>query len=253
MKVFKNRTALGAACIILSLILCLGIAPLLNRAASEKTEIVRMVKNVSKGEPIKAEQVETVHVGAYNLPPDVVKSADAVIGQYAAVELKKGDYLLPAKLSPEPLDAYLNRLDGNKQAMSVTIKSLAAGLSGKLLPGDIITLIASDYGELRTTTLPPELQYVEVLAITASSGMDTEAASLATTNKDKDKEQELPSTLTLLVQPQQAQLLADLENKGKLHAALVYRGDAATTQAFIAKQDAFFAAKQAKAEGTAHE
>ncbi|MDF2923906.1 MAG: pilus assembly protein CpaB [Paenibacillaceae bacterium] len=251
-KLFRNRTILGASCILLSLVLAFGIAPLLNRTASEQTEIVRMVKDVAKGAAITAEQVETVKVGAYQLPKEVLKSADAIIGQYAAVDLKQGDYLLPAKLSAAPLDAYLNRLNGQKQAMSVTLKSLAAGLSGKLQPGDIVTLIASDYGELRTTSLPPELQFVEVLAVTASNGSDAQTNSNTATNKE-EKEKELPSTLTLLVLPKQAQLLADLENKGKLHAALVFRGDSATAKAFIDKQDAYFTAKSAQTEGAAHD
>ncbi|QUL53384.1 Flp pilus assembly protein CpaB [Paenibacillus tritici] len=243
---FKNRSVLGAACILLSLIICFGIAPLLNRAASDTTPIIRITKDVAKGSIIQSEQVETVEVGKLHLPEAVLKAKETVVGQYAAVDLKSGDYLLPAKLSAVPLDAYLNRLDGHKQAMSVTIKSLAAGLSGKLQPGDIVTLIASDYGEMRTTTMPPELQYVEVLAVTASSGLDAQTGTNVTA-KD-DEENELPSTLTLLVQPQQAQLLADLENKAKLHTSLVYRGAPATAKAFTDKQDAYFTAQQKKGE-----
>ncbi|WP_339310850.1 Flp pilus assembly protein CpaB [Paenibacillus sp. FSL M7-0896] len=243
---FKNRSVLGAACILLSLIICFGIAPLLNRAASDTTPIIRITKDVAKGSIIQSEQVETVEVGKLHLPEAVLKATESVVGQYAAVDLKSGDYLLPAKLSADPLDAYLNRLDGHKQAMSVTIKSLAAGLSGKLQPGDIVTLIASDYGEMRTTTMPPELQYVEVLAVTASSGLDAQTGTKVTA--EDDEENELPSTLTLLVQPQQAQLLADLENKAKLHTSLVYRGDPATAKAFTDKQDAYFTAQQKKGE-----
>ncbi|QQZ61259.1 Flp pilus assembly protein CpaB [Paenibacillus sonchi] len=243
---FKNRSVLGAVCIILSLIICFGVAPLLNRAASDTTQIIRITKDVAKGSIIQSEQVETVEVGKLHLPEAVLKATETVVGQYAAVDLKSGDYLLPAKLSADPLDAYLNRLDGHKQALSVTIKSLAAGLSGKLQPGDIVTLIASDYGEMRTTTMPPELQYVEVLAVTASSGLDAQTGTNVTA--EDDEENELPSTLTLHVQPQQAQLLADLENKAKLHTSLVYRGDPATAKAFTDKQDAYFTAQQKKGE-----
>ncbi|TYA14766.1 Flp pilus assembly protein CpaB [Paenibacillus faecis] len=248
MKWFKNRTVLGASCIVLSLILCLGIAPLLNRGASEKIAIVRMVKDVGKGETITADQVETVVVGAYNLPSGVLKTDDQVIGQYATSDLKTGDYLLPSKLSAAPIDAYLTRLDGQKQALSVTIKSLAAGLSGKLQPGDIVSLIAADYGDLRTTAIPPELQYVEVLSVTTNKGSDAQSG---TTNPKDEDEKELPSTLTLLVLPQQAMLLADVENKGKLHAALVYRGDTETAKQFIEKQDTYFSSS--KQEGASHE
>lgn len=248
MNWLKNRTVLGACCIVFSLILCLVIAPLLNHSTNEKIVIVRMVEDVAKGEVITASQVEDIHVVAYNLPPDILKSADHVVGQYATVDLKAGDYLFPSKLSAVPLDAYLTRLDGRKQALSVTIKSLAAGLSGKLQPGDIISLIAADYGDLRTTTLPPELQYVEVLSVTTSNGQDASSA-----NDQKDgNERELPSTLTLLVQSQQAVLLTDIENKGKLHASLVYRGDAETAQLFLDKQEAYFTSKQ-QSEDAAHE
>ncbi|MNC37937.1 SAF domain protein [compost metagenome] len=244
---FKNRSVLGVVCILLSLIICFGIAPLLNRAASNTTPIIRITKDVAKGSIIQSEQVETVEVGKLHLPEAVLKATETVVGQYAAVDLKSGDYLLPAKLSAVPLDAYLDRLDGHKQALSVTIKSLAAGLSGKLQPGDIVTLIASDYGEMRTTAMPPELQYVEVLAVTASSGLDAQTGNNGST-KDDDEDNELPSTLTLLVQPEQAQLLADLENKAKLHTSLVYRGDPVTAKSFTDKQDAYFTAQLKKGD-----
>lgn len=247
---FQNRTVVGLVCIVFSLVLTLGIVPLLNRTNSEQTSIVRLAKDVPKGAVITADQIESVQVGAYQLPQEVLTSSEAVIGQYAAVDLKRNDYLLPSKLSNTPLDAYLSRLDGNKQAISVTIKSLAAGLSGKLQVGDIVTLIASDYGELRTTALLPELQYVEVLAVTTSSGHDAQQNSQSDQEQD---EQELPSTLTILVMPEQSKLLADLENKSKLHAALVYRGDANTAKTFTDQQDAYLASKTVQQEEGAHE
>ncbi|RAU96866.1 hypothetical protein [Paenibacillus sp. YN15] len=61
-KLFRNRTLLGSACILLSLVLSFGIAPLLNRMASEQTEIVRMVKDVAKGATITSDQIETVAI-----------------------------------------------------------------------------------------------------------------------------------------------------------------------------------------------
>ncbi|WP_141499724.1 Flp pilus assembly protein CpaB [Paenibacillus luteus] len=244
---FRNRTVVGITCIALSLILALGIAPLLNRTSNEQMTIVRIAKDVSKGVTVTAAHVETVQVGAFRVPIDVLTSPDAVIGQYATVDMKPGDYIMPSKLSRTPLDAYIGRLNGHKQAISVTIKSLAAGLSGKLQPGDIITLIASDYGELRTTTLPPELQYVEVLAVTASSGVDAQTNPPSSDNQED--EYELPSTLTLLVLPQQSQLLADLETKAKLHATLVYRGTPDSAKTFIDKQDAFLSSSTAPKEG----
>ncbi len=147
--------------------------------------------------------------------------------------------MLSTKLSDTPLAEfeYLSTLDGTKQAMSVTIKSFAAGLSGKLEAGDIVTLIASDYGDRRETTIPPELKYVYVLAVTAGSGNDKEY--ITDDGNSDGEERELPSTITVLVRPIQAELLADLEAIGKLHVALVYRGDKAQAQKFLNEQDRY--------------
>lgn len=240
MKWFKNRTLLGIVCISISLILCFAVAPFLNRGASDQTTIVRIAQEVKKGERIAESNLTTAVVGAWNLPRDIVTSEDQIIGHYATTDLIVDDYILPSKTSAAPLDTYLTRLDGHKQAISVTIKSLAAGLSGKLQAGDIISLIAADYGDLRTTTLPTELKYVEVLSVTTSRGTDADSAYEANDGQDR----ELPSTLTLLVLPEQAVLLSDIENKGKLHATLVYRGEVETAKRFIDEQDAFFLTTQ---------
>lgn len=105
------------------------------------------------------------------------------------------------------------------QAMSVSVKSFATGLSGKLISGDIVSIIAPDYKKQGVTVIPPELQYVEVIAVTAGSGYD------ANTGEQTDaEEKELPSTVTLLVTPEQSKILAMLEADGALHVSLVYRG-----------------------------
>ena len=87
MNWLKNRTVLGTTCILLSLVLCFGIAPLLNRGANETIPIVRVVQDVSKGEVITAADVKLVRVGSYQLPDQIIQSDDQVIGQYATVEI----------------------------------------------------------------------------------------------------------------------------------------------------------------------
>ena len=46
MSLFKNRTVAGVICIFLSLLICFGVTPLLNQSVSQKTEIVRVVKEI---------------------------------------------------------------------------------------------------------------------------------------------------------------------------------------------------------------
>ena len=233
MKIFRNRTVVGVLCILLALIICFGVTPLFSRSASEKTEIVRVTKDIKEGDEITAEMVQTVEVGAYNLPQNLMTDKKEVVGKYATADLAAGDYILSSKLSAVPAaeNAYLYNLDGKKQAISVTIKSFATGLSGKLESGDIVTVIVADYQGKGETAIPPELQYVEVISVTASSGYDANTGEVV-------DEKEMTSTVTLLVTTEQAKVLAELEQDSELHLALVYRGTPENAAKFIAAQDA---------------
>ncbi|SHH69401.1 Flp pilus assembly protein CpaB [Desulfosporosinus lacus] len=239
-KLLKNRTLMGVLCIVLSLLICFGLTPLFNRAITAQTEITRVKSDIKKGELITPDKLESITVGSYNLPANVLKKKEEISGKYALADLQKGDYVLSTKLSAAPLAEfeYLSALDGTKQAMSVTIKSFAAGLSGKLEAGDIVSLIATAYGDRQETALPPELQYVYVLAVTTGKGQDKE---YTTNPKAEGDGQELPSTITVLVRPAQEGLLADLEAKSKLHVALVYRGGKEQAQKFLDAQDKYLA------------
>lgn len=236
MKLLKNRTVLGVICIALSLIICFAITPLFNAAKDCTTEIVRMKKDVRIGQEITAKDIEVVEVGAYNLPDEVIHSSEEVVGKYVSSELLKGEYVLPSKISDTPAseNAYLYNLTGEKRAISVTIPSFAGGLSGKLISGDIVSVISVDFREKGETIVPDELQYVEVIAVTDKEGYD-EGEVVVTS--DGEEEADLPETVTLLVTPKQANILAELEAEGEIHISLVYRGTADNAQKFIAAQE----------------
>lgn len=233
-NLMKNRIVIGLICIILSLVICFGLTPMFNNALKSKVSLVRVNTAIRRGDQITEKMLTTVEVGGYNLPGNVVYRMEDVVGRYANADLYKGDYILESKLSDTPMlkNAYLGKLNGENLAISVSIKTFAAGLSGKLEAGDIVTLIASDVGEKRETLVLPELKYVEIIATTASSGADNDVQADA----GKGEEQELASTITVLATPEQARLLAELEQTGKLHAALVFRGDSTQARKFLEEQ-----------------
>jgi pilus assembly protein CpaB len=243
LKIFRNRTTLGVLCILLSLVICFGVTPLFSRSASEKATIIRVTTPIQEGDEITSRMVETVEVGAYNLPAGIMTDKNQVVGKYATAALAVGDSILVSKLSNQPAaeNAYLYQLDGTKQAISVTIKSFATGLSGKLKSGDIVSVIVADFEGKGEPVVPPELQYVEVISVTAASGYD------ANTGQTLD-EKELPSTVTFLVTTQQAKTLAQLEQESEIHLALVYRGDPENAASFIQAQDALIQQLYSKPE-----
>ena len=232
-KFLKNRIILGLICIVVSLLICFGITPMFNDALKSKVTLVRVTKEIRTGEQITDKMVTSVEAVGYNLPSNVIYKIEEVVGKYANADLYKGDYILKSKLSDTPMlrNAYLNKLNGENRAISVSIKSFASGLSGKLEAGDIVSLIAADVGSQRETLVYPELQYVEIIATTGSSGSDQNVQE-----RGNGEEEELASTITVLASPEQSRLLAELEQTGKLHAVLVFRGESTQAQKFLDEQ-----------------
>ena len=124
-------------------------------------------------------------------------------------------------------------LNGTQQAISVTISSFANGLSGKLQNGDIISVITVSNNE---SIIPAELTYVKVITSTTSKGTDSDQLT-----PKEDGTYDLPTTITLLVNPTQANLLALYEQNAKIHLTLVYRGSAENSDKFLQSQNKMFA------------
>ena len=232
----KNRTIIGIICIVLALVVTFAVAPLVNRMAESRVNIVRMTKDVVRGHQISENDVEVVKVGGYNLPADVILKKENVVGRFATTDLKAGDYLLPSKLTntSDKANDVFRTLDGTKQAISITIQTFAGGLSGKLQNGDIVQLVVYRNSTAKTF-IPGALTFVKVITTTTAEGADKDELTV-----NEDGTYELPSTVTLLVNQAQAKLLVEYENSGRIHADLVYRGDETTAQKFLDAQDDYF-------------
>lgn len=235
---FKNRTAIGIACIVLALVIAFGISPLINNAAKAQTVIVRVDKDILSGQKITADRIEKVTVGGYNLPDNVIRQTGDVVGKYATADFKKGDYILSSKVSSEPSfnSPYLYDLPEGKMAISVSLKSLAAGLSGKVQNGDIVSIVTvgGSGSNNKEAVQLPELVYVEVLAATTSKGVDNNQQSDDTQGQDV-------ATAILSVNKKQALTLAQYEEAGKLHLVLVSRGNEEKKKMLLEAQEKYFA------------
>ncbi|EHJ7843788.1 MAG: Flp pilus assembly protein CpaB [[Clostridium] innocuum] len=234
MKILKNRTVLGGICIVLALVVSFIIAPLLNTASSATVAVLEATKDISMGEQLNDSNTRMVEVGAHNLSSHAIKDEDIAKGQYASMDMLSGDIILDTKIADRPIsgNSTLYNLTGEQQAISVTIKNFANGLSGKLIAGDIVTVVAPDYHDSGTTEILPELQYVEVIAVTAENGYDTDNSM----QKNEDGERDLAATVTLLVDRDQAKLLANMEKDGVIHLALAYRGSSENAEKFLKEQ-----------------
>ena len=232
----KNRTIIGIVCIVLALVMTFAVAPLVNKLSDSRTDIVRLKSDIAQGHMIQESDIEVVTVGSTGLPTNIITKKEAVVGKFAACDLKANTDLLQSMISDksDSADDVFHTLDGTKQAISITISSFAGGLSGKLENGDIVSLVIFE-NETNEATIPSGLTYVKVITTTTAEGFDKDELT-----PNEDGTYELPTTLTLLVNPTQAKMLVEYENRGVIHADLVYRGDSKTAQKFLDAQDLYF-------------
>ena len=232
----KNRTIIGIVCIVLALVVTFAVAPLVNKLSDSRTDIVRLKTDIAQGHMIQESDIEIVTVGSTGLPANVITKKESVVGKFAACDLKTNTDLLQSMISDksDSADDVFHTLDGTKQAISITISSFAGGLSGKLENGDIVSLVVFE-NETNEAIIPGGLTYVKVITTTTAEGFDKDELT-----PNEDGTYELPTTLTLLVNSTQAKMLVEYENRGVIHADLVYRGDSKTAQKFLDAQDLYF-------------
>ena len=227
----NNRFIFGILSLVLAAVIAFVALPTIARQTNGKTEIVRITQPVLKGEKITSDNAEVVEVGGYNLPSNVAHSMEDVEGLYVTADLAAGDYILTSKVSTVPVssDVALNDIPSGKVAISLTVKTLASGLSDKLQPNDIIRI----YHFLETAEEVPELRFVKVLSVTDSDGINVDNTKEPT----EDEEPQQSATITVLASPEQARIITEMENDGVAHVALISRNNDQLAEELLTEQD----------------
>lgn len=227
----NNRFLFGLLSLVLAAVIAFIALPTIARQTNGKTEIVRVSEPILKGAMITHKQVEVAEVGSYNLPANIARSAEEVVGRYAVTDLMKGDYILSSKISTLPItsDIALNDIPSGKVAISLSVKTLASGLSDKLQAGDIVRI----YHFLETAREIPELRFVRVLSVTGADGVNVDN----TKEPAEDEEKQQSATVTVMASPEQARIITELENDGIAHVALISRNNEALADELLAEQD----------------
>lgn len=231
----KNRTVLGLFCIVLAVAVMFGVTPIVAKMSAGKTTVVQVNNTISQGKMITLDDIVKVEIGSYGVSDAVIHDEKQVVGKYAKSDIYGSINITAAMLSDtaDSADDILKTLDGTEQAVSITVPSYAAAVSGKLKNRDIVSIIVT---EEKNTTIPAELTYVKVITTTTSKGVDHDK-----TVQKEDGTYDTPATITLLVNSAQAKMLAAYEANAKMHISLVFRGDDETAQKFLDAQGKVFA------------
>ena len=89
-NIFRNRTIIGAVCILLAVLVCFGITPLFNAGLKAQTEAVRVKAEViPRGTYITADMGEGYTRGASRMSDALATSLYEGVGRYTDVEIRK--------------------------------------------------------------------------------------------------------------------------------------------------------------------
>ncbi|MBR1970203.1 MAG: Flp pilus assembly protein CpaB [Clostridia bacterium] len=224
-KYIKNRYVIFALCLILAGVIAFVIVPKSNKNMAELVDVVKVTRQIEKNTQITEDMLEIKQLPKQAVTENTITDKKKIIGKVASVQLLPEDNLVMQKFTDisSVSDKALYEMDGSeKLAISVTVDSLASSVSGKIMPGDVVSV----YGflnETKTLSEYTDLQYVEVIGVSNSS-----AEELSTRNADSETDSSdkvIPSTVTLSVNRNQAQELVVLENTSNIHIVFVGRGE----------------------------
>lgn len=232
----RSKTLIGGLCIAVAVAVGIGQWALVNVASTAAVPVVCAKTDIPVGTKITADMLEVRKMGKLNLPSNITGDTAKIVGAYATTNIQPEDIVTGGKLSGSA-PAYA--LEDGQLLYSVTVKSLADSLSGKLQSGDIVRVVVptqttgNNNIAVSSDTIAA-LQYVRVEAVTASNGQSAggnQSASSTTTSSTQ------PATVTLIVNQQQVDALASL-GSSEISFALVSRGDETKAKTLLAKQAA---------------
>ncbi len=225
MKYIKNRYVIFVLCLILAGVIAFVIVPKSNKNMAESVDVVKVTKQIEKNTQITEDMLEIKQMPKQAVTQSTITDKKQIVGKVSNVQLLPEDNLVMQKFTEVGMetDKALYEMDNSEQlAISVTLANLASSVSGKIQPGDVVSV----YGFINETKQLADytdLQYIEVIGVSNSS-----AEELSTRNSDSETDSSdkvVPATVTLSVNRNQAQELVVLENTSSIHIIFVGRGE----------------------------
>ena len=141
MKLLKNRIFLSALCLVLAAGISFLLLPRFYADKRATVTVLRAAQDIPAGTELTEKSLVSVEVGSFGLPEGVISDKAQLIGKVAQTAIAKGDYFFPQKLGTYLADEQLDRIVKNDQRLvTISVSSVAAGLSSHLRAGDIVTV-----------------------------------------------------------------------------------------------------------------
>ncbi|MDD5281748.1 MAG: Flp pilus assembly protein CpaB [Candidatus Omnitrophica bacterium] len=224
--------------------------------ARAKKSLVKMQANQSvvlvakhdipSGSVIESSMIDSSIVPNQFIQPQVATSIDRVLGMISLAPISKGEQISLSKLSKGRRESAGSSLAGNtpagKRAISIAVDSIAS-VSGMVMPGDYVDVIATlqvpiqgPDGQISSqVAVVPLFQNVLVLAVGQNTGSVGKTGS-----RYDEKETSSSGLITLALGPQEANLIAFVQEQGKMRLTLRSPADASVEQVVPASWETLF-------------
>ena len=171
MKYIKNRYVIFVLCLILAGVIAFVIVPKSNKNMAESVDVVKVTKQIEKNTQITEDMLEIKQMPKQAVTQSTITDKKQIVGKVSNVQLLPEDNLVMQKFTEvgTETDKALYEMDNSEQlAISVTLANLASSVSGKIQPGDVVSV----YGFINETKQLADytdLQYIEVIGVSNSS------------------------------------------------------------------------------------
>ncbi len=175
-------------------------------ATTSYSEVVVAQKSIPAHVRITEDMVKLSSIPSDAVHPDVMRKLDKVVGGITKSEIINGEQILADRVVTEDTDATLSyRIPENMRAITIPVDEVV-GVANYIVVGDKIDILATY--EMETSTTYTQLQNIEVLAL-GGLKVSTEVETI-----------QQPSTITILVNPSQAEVIAYASLNGSFHLTL---------------------------------
>ena len=224
---------------------------LLNYQASQAQVLVAK-KDIPKGATVEADALELTTVPKNYIQPRAVNSVESIAGMVAAVPISKGEQITMSKFVSSGQqaiaagDSLAMLTPIGKRAISLPVDNISS-LMGMIRPGDYVDVIAMlpvpaetpDGKQISQAVVMPLFQNVQVLAV--GQNIARQVVSQSARYQQKEEPKDTASTLiTLALSPQEAYLLAFVQEQGKIRLILRSPADSQINPVQTANWDTLF-------------
>ena len=194
-----------------------------NKYKNDKSlvQVVVFKQDIKKDQKVTGDMLGTKSYSLNSVLPGTIKNSKDIIGSYTAVDMKAGEMLYPDRFINQTKEtkSLTKKIKKENRAVSIAVNYVQS-VSSMIEPEDYVDVISSvknTNGLFTTTTI---LQNVRVLAVGGNLAESSNAPAAASDKTSSGASQGKYASITLELNPQQAEQITNAEENGDLNFVL---------------------------------